>query len=103
MSGVWVGAPVLAASVCAACVVRGLACVPGPYPTRVSRENQRDRRTRASLFAGVATVVYRRGHQTHGKETGGGNHAQDGSGLAGTSAGAAFGFSWRNEAQYGLY
>ena len=44
-----------------------------------------------------------RGDQTDGKETRGGNHAQDGAGNAGTSAGAAFGFSWRNGAQYRLY
>ncbi len=42
--------------------------------------NRTDRRTRASLFAGVATVVYRCGDQTDGKETRGGNHAQAGTG-----------------------
>ena len=58
---------------------------------------------RASLFASVAAGVYRRGDQTDGKETRGGNHAQDGSGNAGTSAGATFGVSWRNGTQYRLY
>jgi hypothetical protein len=82
---------------------RQVPTLPQQYPTGVSRESQRDRRTRASLFADVAAVVYRRGDQTDGKETGGGGHAQDGSGNAGTSAGATFGFSRRNGAQYRLY
>src|SRR2546425_5627540 len=54
----------------------------------------------ASLFAGVAAVMYCRGDQTHGKETCRGNHAQDGAGNAGTSADATFGLSRRNSAQY---
>ena len=93
----------LSAPACAAGVYRRLERVPGQYPTGVSRESQRDRRTRASLFASVAAVVHRCGDQTDGKETRGGGHAQDGSGNAGTSAGAAFGFSGRNRAQYRLY
>src|SRR6266849_7980185 len=52
------------------------------------------------LFTGVAAVVHRRGDQTEGKEKRGGDHAQDGSGNAGTSTGLAFSFSWRNRAQY---
>jgi hypothetical protein len=82
---------------------RQVPTLPQQYSTGFSRESQRDSRTRASLFAGVAAVVYRRSDQTHGKETRGGGHAQDGSGNAGTSAGAAFGFSGRNGAQYRLH
>src|SRR5260221_11679015 len=82
---------------------RQVPTLPGQYPAGVSPESQRDRRTRASVFTGVAAGVYRRGDQTDRKETRGGNHAQDGSGNAGTSAGAAFGFWWRNRAQYRLY
>ena len=63
-----------------------LVCTDGwnAYPGSIRRAfrkiSQRDRRTRASLFAGVAAGVYRRGDQTDGKETRGGNHAQDGGG-----------------------
>src|SRR5579859_1184068 len=79
---------------------RQVPTLPRQYPTSLSRESQRDRWTRASLFAGVAAGVYRRGDQADEKETRGGNHTQDGAGKAGTSAGAAFSFSWRNGAQY---
>jgi hypothetical protein len=86
-----------------------LVCTDGwnAYPGSIRRAfrkiSQRDRRTWASLFAGMAAGVYRRGDQTDAQETRGGNHAQDGSGNAGTSAGAAFGFSGRNGAHYRLY
>jgi hypothetical protein len=86
-----------------------LVCTDGwnAYPGSIRRAfrkiSQRDRRTRARLFAGVATVVHRRGDQTDRKETRGGNHAQAGAGNAGTSAGTAHSFSWRNPTQYRLY
>jgi transposase-like protein len=76
---------------------------PGSIRRAFRKTRQRDRRTRASLFAGVAADVYCRGDQTDTQETRGGTHAQDGSRNAGTSAGVAFGFSGRNGAQYRLY
>ncbi|SRR6266851_6814901 len=82
---------------------RQVPTLPWQYPTSDTLESQRDRRTRASLFAGVAAGMHRRGDQTDGKETGGGDHAQDGPGNAGPSAGTICGFSWRNRAQYCLY
>ena len=86
-----------------------LVCTDGwnAYPgsiRRAFREKVKETAGRwASLFAAVAAVVYRRGDQTDSKETRGRDHAQDGSGNAGTSTGTAFGFSGRNRAQYRLY
>ena len=61
----------------------------GQYPTGISREGQRNSRAREGLSAGVAPALYRHGHQTDAKETGGGSHAPDGSGDAGARSEAA--------------
>ncbi len=104
-SGSFVGtrARLLPVRVCPLSLYGWLERLSRQYPTGVSRESQRNSRTRAGLSAGVATALYRHGHQTNAKETGGRSDAEDGSGNAQASPGVACCFPRRNGAQYSLY
>ena len=91
--------------VCACCqpLCALLVCTDGwkAYPGSIRRAfrktRQRDSRARASVFAGVATIVHRRSDQTDRQQTRGGSHTQTGAGHAGTSrdtAGGLGGEEW---------
>ena len=70
----------------------GWKASPGRLRRALRKISQSDRRTRASLGAGMAAGVHRRAEQTDGKATGGGEHAQGGPGNAGPGADLACGF-----------
>ncbi len=100
----------LVRQVCACCqpLCALLICTDGwkAYPGSIRRAfrkiSQRDSRARASLFAGMATLVHRRRDQTDRQQTRGGSHTQAGAGHAGTSRDTAVGLPRRNGAQYRL-
>lgn len=56
---------------------RRLECVSKEYYARISRESEKEGRTRKSVFRSVAKPLYCDRDQAHEKETGGGSDTQD--------------------------